>query len=219
MSIKSFVSDIDDSLSQTDGGAASQELTESTGPVLAELNRTNNFGETISETKTALGIPKSVFINSQNTMLVQSLFLETALKRPQLAVYSLSDVDKEYEGKFYPSLYRLYLAEQDLTEFLFAESHLYNYAHWEKISNSSWFKPHLDRWRRDLNLQITARALQSVLKEAQSDSKNSFQANRILVDRLSQEDLQKSSKRKPKSADPVSVSDEILADLKRLKEE
>lgn len=170
---------------------------------------------TTSNTVTPLGIPKTAFINSSGQLYLQSLFFETALKHPHLAVYTLSDKDKLFKGKLYPSLYRLYLYEQDLTEFRFAETHLYSFYHWEKLLDTSFFPPYLEKWRRDLNLSITSRALQAVIEEAQTDSKNRFAANKILIERLGQEELQKASKRKPKQ-DTSDIHESILDDLSRL---
>ena len=69
----------------------------------------------------------------------------------------------------------------DLTEYTFATEHLDGWAHWEALCSCVWFKPYLERWRKELTLRHKAGALKRIISEAQSSSRNAFTANKFLV--------------------------------------
>lgn len=94
-------------------------------------------------------------------------------------VYTLKDED--HLG--YPSLRRLYLEAGDPTEFKFAETALDGWDHWVSLSECSFFRPYLSKWRSELELKIKSAALARIMAEAKTSSKNSFMANRYLVER------------------------------------
>ena len=93
-------------------------------------------------------------------------------------LYTLKDKDT----KGYPSLYRLYMEKEDLTEWEFANEYLDGFEHWEMLCACNWFKPYVERWRRELELKLRARALSAIRDEATSESKNSYYANKFLLE-------------------------------------
>ena len=109
--------------------------------------------------------------------LTRALFFEQTLADKSTVLYTLKNED--HEG--YPSLYRLYMETNDPTEFTFANEHLDGWAHWETLCECTWFKPYLDRWRKELSLRIKAEAIRRIALEAKSTSKNAFSANKFLV--------------------------------------
>ncbi|SHH47151.1 hypothetical protein SAMN05444169_7620 [Bradyrhizobium erythrophlei] len=121
----------------------------------------------------------SKFKNTMGARLTKALFYETTNLDKSSVIYTLKDED--HLG--YPSLRQLYLAEGDPTEFKFAVSHLDGWDHWTDLCESSWFKPYLSRWRNELELKIKSAALARIMVEAKTASKNSFMANRYLVER------------------------------------
>lgn len=119
----------------------------------------------------------SKFKNSQNIRYLQGLFYEQTRGDKSTVVYTLKDDD--HMG--YPSLYRLYMAEADPTEYLFATKHLDGWEHWEMLQASTWFKPYLDRWRKELALKIKAENIQRIMDDAASDSKTAVQSQKFLA--------------------------------------
>lgn len=109
----------------------------------------------------------------------KSLFLEESYSDTSNVLYTLKDVD--HRG--YKSLYRLYMDMADVTEILFAESYLDGMDHWNTLTELSWFKPYVNRWRKELHLKIKALAFQR-LREIAADETNKacFSANRLLLE-------------------------------------
>lgn len=117
------------------------------------------------------------FKNDHGAYLLRALFFETTGADKETVVYTLKDED--HEG--YKSLYLLYLACNDLTEYEFANTYLGGWDHWTKLSGCSWFKPYLSRWREELKLKHKAEALKRIIAESRSSSRNAFTANKFLV--------------------------------------
>jgi len=114
-----------------------------------------------------------------NNFLLKSLFYETTGADKSSVVYTLKDVD--HEG--FPSLYRLYMETMDPTEWNFANKYLESWTHWERLKECSWFKPIHERWIRELDLKIKSKALFRIMHEATTNSKESFQANKYLLEK------------------------------------
>jgi hypothetical protein len=122
----------------------------------------------------------SKFRNKSGVRLLKALFLETNRNNKDQILYTLKEID----WKGFPSLYRLYIEIEDLTEYQFAIKCLESWDHWLVLCETEWFKPYISRWRDELKLKIASEALQRIKTEARDDeSKNSFQANKILIDR------------------------------------
>lgn len=122
-------------------------------------------------------MPISVYTNQRGRHLTLGLFFETTLADKTGVIYTLKDQD--HEG--YPSLYRLYMECADPTEFEFAITHLDGWSHWQMLSNANWFKPHIERWRWELELKIKSQALRRIQEEAK-EGKSSYHANKFLVE-------------------------------------
>lgn len=110
--------------------------------------------------------------------LLKGLFYETTLSDKSSVVYTLKD--RDHEG--YPSLYRLYMETDDPTEYNFAISHLDSWDHWETLCQCTWFKPYVSRWRKELEVRAKAKALMAIKALADNpDTKESYQANKFLI--------------------------------------
>lgn len=160
---------------------------------------------------------RSKFRNSTNGRYLKGLFFETTLADKSSVVYSLKDWD--HEG--YPSLYRLYMEMEDLTEYEFSNQYLDGWEHWEMLTSAEWFKPYVDRWRKELSLKIKARALRTLRAEAESSSKNAFAANKFLVDRgwVEKEDGKAHSRGRPSKDEVKKAADQIALNDRRLEED
>lgn len=103
------------------------------------------------------------FKDPQGRFLTQSLFLE-AMYNTDYAVYSLSDEDKTYEGKIYPSLRRLYLECMDPTEYEFANKYLWGWEHWQRLCANKSLNEEFEKWREELEVKLRAMAVKDVLR-------------------------------------------------------
>jgi len=124
-----------------------------------------------------MNIDKSKFKDSGGRYLTQSLFLELNYNT-DFAVYTFDGEDKEYKGKVYPSLKRLYLEAEDITEYRFANQHLFNWEHWQRMKENKILRAHFDTWADELEVYIRSQGLASVLEM----SEHSFQAAKFLVE-------------------------------------
>lgn len=115
---------------------------------------------------------------SGKRLITRGLFIETC-EDPTAARYTLKDDDTD--GMV--SLRRLYLEQDDPSEYHFAVNVIGSLAQWEELCKCKWFQPLLTAWRRELDLRIKAGALVRLREEAASGSRNSFQANRYLLEK------------------------------------
>lgn len=105
------------------------------------------------------------FRTNRNRLITRDLFLEHSIHK-DLVLYTL--MRKETNG--FLSLYQLYMAEEDFTEFEFAIKYFESYQHWKTICNLAWFTPHIAEWREELELKVKARNLKSLINKADSDA-------------------------------------------------
>ncbi|MDE2102798.1 MAG: hypothetical protein KGL39_36475 [Patescibacteria group bacterium] len=169
-----------------------------------------------SEITKALDAVQSPFRNPvTNQRYLKGLFFETTYADKSTVVYSLKD--RDHEG--YPSLYRLYMEADDPTEYLFATQHLDGWDHWETLCQCTWFKPYIDRWRRELEIKHRALALANIKKLASDpDSKEFHQANKFLVNAGWVGETKRKNAGRP-SKEEVSKAAKAMADEARQLEE
>jgi len=118
-------------------------------------------------------------VNINNKFLLKGLFYEETLADKSTVLWTL----KEQDYKGYPSLYRLYMEANDLTEYKFIKKHFGSMAHWEALCQCKWFAPLIEAWRKELELKVRSEALANIQREAKTSSKNSFSANKFLIDK------------------------------------
>ena len=166
---------------------------------------------------TKFKIDKSRMKDKMSRPLTQSLFLEIGYDE-EFAIYTLEDEDKEYKGKLYPSLKRLFIETEDLTEYNFAKEYLLGWHHWQRLNANKMLREHFDKWREELTLSIRAEAIKSIIDQA-LDGTN-FQAAKFLAEggwskrsagRPSKEEMQKEAAQREK------IHSEFSEDLERLK--
>lgn len=146
--------------------------------------------------------------------LTSGLFYETS-DNPQTVLYSLKD--KDHEG--YPSLYRLYLEEEDMTEFMFATKYFENFPMWENLCATKWFQTYILRWRKELELKIRARALKEVQKVASSkDHKAAYEANKFLLN-SAWKNTSESKRGRPTKEDIRQEAERLAQDQHRLEQD
>lgn len=114
-----------------------------------------------------------------NQRLLKGLFYEMTLADKSSVVYTLKDHD--HEG--FRSLYRLYMETNDPTEWRFATEFLDGWEHWELLCKTTWFQPYVSRWRKELELRLRSQALSRIMSESKTASKESFAANKYLLEK------------------------------------
>lgn len=103
---------------------------------------------------------RSEFLDTMGRYKTQSLFLETAYD-PE-AMFTYDEVDKEYKGKTYYSLKRLYLEMEDVTEYDFVTRYLAGWNHWQKMLGNTRIRELIEECRNELELKLTSRYLKHI---------------------------------------------------------
>lgn len=123
---------------------------------------------------------KSKLKDSKGRYLTQGLFLENKYDA-DMAIFTYDGEDKLYKDKTYYSLKRLYLEEGDPNEYLFANTFLYDWDHWQRLCNNVIVRTHIDKWREELELRLISEGVSSLIHLAVNE--NSFQAAKYLADK------------------------------------
>jgi hypothetical protein len=127
-----------------------------------------------------LKIDKDKMKGEQGKAITQGLFLE--LQYSPTSMYSLKEEDCEFRGKKFPSIKRLYLEEEDPTEYIFANKYFLNWKHWDRICANRLIWKYIDEWRKELDLRLKSKGVRVLINQATHPSKNSFAAAKWLVD-------------------------------------
>lgn len=155
------------------------------------------------------------FYKGTNLPMTQLLFLEPKYE-PEYALYTTKDIDHIFEGVLFPSIKRLYLEMEDVTEYEFANKYFLGWDHWQRVVANKIFTEQVESWREELELKLTARTVSEMRKLAKEGS---FQASKWLMDqgwqpkragRPSKEDVDSELKRR------ADVQDEYGSDAARL---
>ena len=122
---------------------------------------------------------KSKFKDDKGRYIVQGIFLEDRYNT-DLAVYTLAGEDKDYRGRVYPSLKRLYLECGDPEEYTFATTYLYDWPHWKRLLQNKSVRSHIDEWRDELYLSLRSEGIQTLINLGVNEG--SYQAAKWLAD-------------------------------------
>lgn len=122
---------------------------------------------------------KQKFISHGGIPYTQALFLELGYD-VDTAVYTLKDWDYEYDGHTYPSIKRLYLELEDVTEYAFANTYFLSWNHWLRMCENKAIRKHIDTWRAELELKLRASALRAIVDMSADDK--GFQAAKYIAE-------------------------------------
>lgn len=117
-------------------------------------------------------------LDSSGRPITQSLFLEIGYS--DSAIYTLKDDDHRYKGHIYPSLKKLYLKEEDPTEYTFAVKYLLSWKHWLRMCENKLLRRSIDEWRQELEMKLRSRAVQEMVK---SSANGKIVASKWLADK------------------------------------
>lgn len=165
------------------------------------------------------------FKNSQGHWRTMSLFHEEY--RPEFRegdpMFTLKDYDLPNGC---PSLKKLYLELEDLTEFEFADKYLGGWPHWEKLNGNKQLQGIFAQWRKELQLKLKSRALATLIKTAgDPNNRNTYEANKFLITGgwLPKEDKEAGKRGRPSKeevkdemAKQMELEKQLNEDLKRL---
>lgn len=112
-----------------------------------------------------LEIDKSRFKDEKGNYITQGLFHEFA-QTPKHKFYSVQGWDVTNNGKTYISLKNLYLEMEDPTEYLFANTYLYDWNHWQRICRNKVLQREIQTWRRELELRLRAKGIVKMRQKA-----------------------------------------------------
>lgn len=128
---------------------------------------------------TANSCPMRSRFRRNGALVTKGLFLENYTSDRENVMYSLSRQDKEGA----PSLYKLYLSMEDLTEYEFALTYFESWEHWQSIAQAAWMEPYITKWRTELQIKLKSMAVKEMIKEATLGGKNAFQALKWIIDK------------------------------------
>ncbi len=122
------------------------------------------------------------FRNANGVHLTKALFYEKTTDKRNV-FYSLKDKDITIDGHTYPSLYRLYMEMEDITEFEFAEKYFENWEHWMLLCSLSWFSFRAIRFRHDLELKLKSQALSHIISVSRSSTRDAYGASKYILEK------------------------------------
>lgn len=161
-----------------------------------------------------MDIDKTKMVDSMGRPITQSLFLEIGYTN--MAIFTLKENDYEYNGIIYPSLKKIYIDFEDVTEYEFANEFLLGWQHWKRICENKQIRKHVDEWREELEFKMRARGVKALLASA---STGNYQAAKFLIDK----GWDKRQAGRPSKAEierekefQSRISDEYSADVVRL---
>jgi hypothetical protein len=112
------------------------------------------------------------------TLFEETISSDLRTKYPPL--FSLCD--EEYSTSGLPSLKYRYLQFRDTNEYLFAETYLGGWGHWQQLVKSWAIKPHIEDWRNELKMKLRSEYLNKVRDLSEGDGPASLQALKYLID-------------------------------------
>lgn len=167
-----------------------------------------------------MNIDKNAMIDSKGSPLTQGLFLETSYGNTEFVQYTLKSRDHMYKGRLLPSIKRLYLEMEDITEYNFAYKYFLDWEHWKRIKENKLIAKHMEGWREELEVKVAASGIRAMQEMAIDGDKPNFQAAKFIAERgwekrsagrPSKEAVQREARIAAK------ISDEFDSDIKRLR--
>ena len=132
-----------------------------------------------------------------NKFRTESLFYEMGRKGATglEPVFTL----KERDHKGYLSIRRKYLEIADPTEYKFAQKMFRSWDHWKTLTNSKFFKPHLESMREELRSKLASDRYFEILETAQSSkgTATGVSASKWISEQFGEPEEKKSKRGRP----------------------
>lgn len=167
-----------------------------------------------------LKVDRDLLKDEKGRYRTQSLFIEFTTK-PEQAIFTLQGEDKlDVSGiravRPLISLKRRYLEMNDIFEYEFANTWLYDWDHWQKFLNNKVLFRHIEKWRDELELKIKSEGLGMLFEKAEFGD---YQAIKYLADNGWNKKVGRPSKldKQKEQAQKDRIEEEFGADILRLK--
>lgn len=149
-----------------------------------------------------------------NKFLTEGLFLEHCTNHDAV-LYTTSTSDKRYKGKFVPSLHKLYVELEDVSEWNFANLYFGNYEHWLLVKSKPFFQEYYAAMVEELNAKLRGKAIKQML-----DQVSEGEASQATLKYLADNDyIPKASAGRPKKKkEKAKPNLQVVEDLARLKD-
>jgi len=150
-----------------------------------------------------------------NKFLTEGLFLEHCNDRDAV-LYTTSTSDKRYHGRYVPSLHKLYVELEDVSEWEFANMYFANYEHWLLVKSKPFFQEYYAAMVKELNAKLRGKSIKNML--AQLEEGTASQATlKYLADNdyISKANVGRPKKKKQEDKAKLSVVNSDLARIKR----
>ena len=127
------------------------------------------------------------FKNFMGTHLLKPLFYEQIKEAADayLCLYTMKDYDHtilvDGEERVLPSIKRLFVEMEDITEYHFANEYFDNYQHWKKVRSTTWFQPLYEEMKEELTLKLQARALKKI-RDLEDHPDKGWMVNKYLLE-------------------------------------
>lgn len=123
----------------------------------------------MNEPKNQYGKPER-FFTEDNQIVTDGMFHERNSNETwtQFTLMPWDIPNPSHPHTSIPSIHRLYVEEEDVSEYRFATKYFYNYAHWELIKSRDWFVPHYNAMRKELEAKLESRATEAMMGQIRS---------------------------------------------------
>jgi hypothetical protein len=152
--------------------------------------------------------------NDPRALKTRSLFVETNQTPDESPIYTLRREDRVIGGVTYPSIFKLYLEEGDVTEYEVATKYFQGWDHWKRICSSPAVLPYIEKMREELTMRIRSIGVRAIIEEASKD-KPSFASKKYLADG-GWVDSKSKAARKKKADIQSQLMNEFEDDLERI---
>lgn len=150
------------------------------------------------------------FKNINGVWLIREIFYETAQNKDNV-IYTL----KQEDHAGYPSLYRLYMETNDVTEYTFAIEHLGGWQHWKLLTQASFFQQYLTEWREELEIRARSAALAKIIETSKGSTKDAYMAQKFVANK-EWDKTKPSTKGRPSNAQIKAAANDIAVERERL---
>lgn len=130
---------------------------------------------------------KNKFKGEGHKWLTQGLFLETTQQSEDRCLYTIMPWDKRKNGKYYPSIHKLFVEMADVSEWKFADTYFDGYQHWLQVKATGFFKPVYAAMVEELHAKIQHMAVEKMVEQVEageaSQATLSYLANKGYIDK------------------------------------
>ena len=164
-------------------------------------------------------VDKSLLKDDKGRYRTQSLFIELT-GTPETAVFTLDGEDKDHTNiravRPLISLKQRFLEMNDVFEYEFAKTWLYDWEHWKRMCDNKVIGRHIDKWREELEIKIKSEGLGMLFEKAEFGD---YQAIKWLAENGWNKKVGRPSKQDKikEQAQKDRIEEEFGADILRLK--